>query len=1028
MGGFDAFYEARDIITEILEKDLIGPVREDEVITELPTSYYVAGKLYPQEALADADVDGDESGLDGVLDSYDASISMFSQQRPSCAGITFALSDDDEPVSIEVGFARYELSKDAAAGDKELPFWVRRPSAYELEWSPSYGQGSFPLGEDAELRVLARRDNTLGCSVATIVLVNLAHQGSSNVSTAALTIFQPHLKISLTGEGQFVPVDRKVNAASDKEVLELELLYRDSECFARGHGCSVGWDMDHNAPRWVEIAFMPSHRVLQMKPRSLDDLGVFGMAHLARGERSEVVKGLDRFIDRYVEWVDAIEKDAPGLGGQYERSALDNVAKCRETVVRLRRSVSMLESDDTAYRAFRLANEAMLLQRVNSVHCEEGEVRWRPFQLAFFLQEVPSFVDPRLAERSVADLLWFPTGGGKTEAYLGIAAFCMFLRRLRDPHDGGVTVIMRYTLRLLTLQQFERASKLIVACEYLRRKNGIGGEPISIGLWVGSSLTPNYLQDAAPLVATLSDGGQIDASSPNPIQVVRCPFCGEEVRPQDYSVDELSGKMVIRCPNSKCEFHHGDGLPIHVVDEAIYKQRPTFIVSTVDKFAQIPKKSECASMFGIGCDCNPPELIIQDELHLISGPLGTIVGLYEAAIEKLCERDGVPPKVVASTATVRNADNQLRSLYGSRFCQFPPQGISMDDSFFAVKANSVECPDREYIGVMGVDIPQGTMIVRVNAALLFAVRYLECLGYSDGVLDAYWTLVGYFCTLRELGSALTLVVDSIQTRFAHLAESKFAEIYPGVDPNREYKHVLELTSRKSNSEVTEAITKLEVPYTPDGSFDVFDFVLATNMISVGVDVARLGCMIVDGQPKSNAEYIQATSRVGRRNPGLVVSVYNAARSRDRSYYEQFVQYHSALYKHVEAASLTPFSDRARDRALHAVVIALVRYLVPGMLENEAARHFRPDMQGLEEVKDCILQRVRMVDPAECEAVAAEIDAIFEEWGMLAGEDLCYETRVKNGKSLIRKDTDCDRFSTMNSMRNVEPASNIYIEK
>jgi hypothetical protein len=446
----------------------------------------------------------------------------------------------------------------------------------------------------------------------------------------------------------------------------------------------------------------------------------------------------------------------------------------------------------------------------------------------------------------------------------------------------------------------------------------------------------------------------------------------------------------------------------------------------VDKFSQIPLNDKPAALFGITSGKKPPELIIQDELHLISGPLGTMTGIYEAAVTKLCEYDGVQAKVIASTATIRNAENQIKSLYGRSHTQFPPQGISICDSFFAIESSPEERPARIYFGVMGIGTTTTTTLIRVNAAMLFATRYLEKLGLSEKTIDNFWSIVVYFNSLRELGGASIQILDDVQSRFSYLAKTKFANVYPGVDADISYDNIVELTSRMNNSDITKVIQEgLKRSYSRDSHVDVYDFLLASNMISVGVDVGRLGAMVVVGQPKTNAEYIQATSRVGRDNPGIVVTVYNSFRSRDRTHYEQFLKYHTAMYRYVEATSLTPFSDRARDRGLHALFVSLCRYLINGLLHNSDAINFDSDNPKVREIKQIILDYVRMVDPEELPYVEKELKEISDKWEDAAVGTLVYRS-FKNEKSLLKADTEDDRFRTMNSMRSVDGQPGVYL--
>ena len=620
----------------------------------------------------------------------------------------------------------------------------------------------------------------------------------------------------------------------------------------------------------------------------------------------------------------------------------------------------------------------------------------------------------------MVDLLWFPTGGGKTEAYLGIAAFAIFLRRFRNPETGsGVSIIMRYTLRLLTFQQFERASAMICACESLRKKYHIPGSEIAIGLWAGKALTPNTIEMAANILSGYSDP---ENESSNPRQLEKCPWCGMALNEQSYQCSQNEKRMYIKCTNPACEYHRG--LPIYLIDEEIYKYRPSFLIATVDKFAQVALNEQTFSLFGRNSGDIPPELIIQDELHLISGPLGTITGIYEAAFQRMCTYRGVKAKVVASTATIRNAQEQIMSLYGETFTQFPPQGIDADDSYFAVKSTSENKPSRMYMGCMGTGMSATLIMVRVMAALLYGTRYLETQNFDEDVIDSFWTITSYFNTLRELGGAIIRVVDNVQDRFAYLKETKFRDYYPIEGGQLRYDHYIELTSREKSENIGRIIQKdLLVKYSKTKTEMPYDFILSSNMISVGVDIARLNTMLVVGQPKTTAEYIQATSRVGRETPGFVFTIYNEMRSRDKSHFEQFCPYHEAFYKFVEATSVTPFAERARDRALQTLYIILCRYYINELTDNGSAGKYRRSLQGLKEIREYILKYVSMVDPDEYENVDEELNGIELEWEELAKEnpDMTYRRDPYQIKPyLFKADYEEDnRFRVMNSMRSVE---------
>lgn len=1054
---FDEYYKARNTVEEILFKDFIGPVYDDEVIAENPAQYYIMGKLYPQSEETEILDLARNPFLESENDSYDTGLSLSNVINPSSAGITFTVKQEAKKIKIKAAYAWYEavLFADAAEKgintekwdnleDKQKPkyLWKRNQFEYfgEVLLKKISGSKVIELEHGVQLFIYNNRIFDNGKMVLTVTLINRNSAGKDRNEVTEKTVFQAEINvISPADQAVFTDVGRQIDIGIDPEIQELDLLYRNNHFYAQGHGCSVEWDLNNPEPLWVKSAYFPSYNLLQMKAATFNDIPVFGMKFLSEGDGQEIIALLKKFMIRYSEWINGICEKEKELKPREKTAAGRNIKKCQGTLKQIEMTIDELEKsckgDQVVWRAFQLANEAMFMQRVqsiskNKVKYEPGKILWYPFQLAYILHEIISFIKPESDARKKVDLLWFPTGGGKTEAYLGIAAFCIFLRRLRNNENAGVSVIMRYTLRLLTLQQFERASVMICACELLRRKYEFGGDEISIGLWVGGKLTPNKISDAKKNLKKHKQGNFREDEESNPCQIKICPWCGASITPDDYEVDTNLKRMIIRCPNDECEISRlSDGLPVHLIDEAIYRHVPAFIVATVDKFAQLPLKIEPLALFGLESSNEPPELIIQDELHLISGPLGTMTGIYEAAITKLCEKNEIPIKILASTATIRNAENQIKALYGRSFTQFPPQGINIEDSFFAQLSGENDRPARKYLGVMGIGTTATTTLIRVEAAMLFATRYLEVLKYNEKVIDNFWSITGYFNSLRELGSASTQITDDVQSRYRYLCETKFSQLFPGINTNVRHDNIVELTSRMNNTEITKVIQiGMKREYTKKNSIDSYSFILASNMISVGVDVGRLGGMIVVGQPKTNAEYIQATSRVGRENPGLVVTVYNSTRSRDRSHYEQFMRYHSGMYRYVEATSLTPFSDRARDRGLHALFVILCRYLVDDLKENSEAINFDADSPEVQKIRKIIMDYVAVVDKSELKNVERELAEIMEVWEDRAVGELDYYNYEKSQekKKLLRQDIEEDRFRTMNSMRSVEGQAGIYL--
>ena len=239
--------------------------------------------------------------------------------------------------------------------------------------------------------------------------------------------------------------------------------------------------------------------------------------------------------------------------------------------------------------------------------------------------------------------------------------------------------------------------------------------------------------------------------------------------------------------------------------------------------------------------------------------------------------------------------------------------------------------------------------------------------------------------------------------------------------------IVEMTSRRESGEIPRYLKMMETSLP-----DAVDLVLATNMISVGVDVDRLGLMVVMGQPQSTSEYIQATSRIGRQHPGIVVTLLNAARSRDRSHYEAFRAYHGALYRQVESTSVTPFSSRARDRGLHAVLIAVARLSVPGMLANSAAGAAPHHVDELQKVRDRIVARVEQTMPEEAQRSGEELDEVIKMWVERARQDtnLVYSDFKFPQKGLLVDAATTNEafggFGTLYSLRDVDVESELTV--
>ncbi|MFI0485772.1 DISARM system helicase DrmA [Actinomadura sp. 9N215] len=1134
--------EIRDELLGLVLKDLHGPLAGDrEEFTERPTDRYILGRLAPDGEVIEPDEQdekADGAGGDHGEDDRDRNAPNMVSLAPSSLGCTVYVSGDVQELVVNASWAYHER---VHPEDEESPGLVWRRV-------PEHGSASLKLqegilrpeqltGAHPEVVVSGRARLLDGNWLVSVFLVN----GKARPAQLADSAWMFQVRMSVTGPGGaavFLPRPTIISGgdkADKAEQKRLLMAYRFTPEFAIGHGTGVEVAQSPDDPMRavrVDTVAVPDHEVPATGvpdvrtdgdlPELADlVLDMSDLAGLASAPGDGLRVALMPLVTGYRNWIDrqraGLSDPARHLAG-YGAEVDETLRKASRAADRIEAGIALLD-DPAVRRAFAFANRAMHLQRV---HTMAADIRtkdpdrpldeavaavdvpknrsWRPFQLAFVLLNLPSLADPAHDERAdghtaLADLLWFPTGGGKTEAYLGLTAFTLAIRRLQAPLGGldpraGVAVLMRYTLRLLTIQQFQRATALICACEKLRRDDEAawGGEPFRIGLWVGARVTPNRTDQAAEwLKQHRGNSRRPVVSHGSPHQLTSCPWCGTRIEPgQDVHVDTVRRRTTVVCPDVFCPFGAAagpEGIPIVVVDEEVYRLLPSLIIGTVDKFAQLAWKGETVTLFGrVAHRCErhgyvtedlqntdwelsgttaphpekgdapaarivpvgrlrPPDLIIQDELHLISGPLGSMVGLYETAVDKLAtwDRGGgrrVRPKVIASTATIRRAEKQISALFDRRTELFPPPGVDIGDGFFARQRPTAAgapgyAPGRRYVGICAHGTRLKSTLIRVYVAVLGAAQALHTKYGENEVTDPYMTLVGYFNSLRDLAGMRRLVEDDVSTRLMRADERGLAKRH---DPLPQ-----ELTSRLSSQQIPEVLDHLQVPFRgnrPKGERRPIDVLLATNMIAVGVDVSRLGVMAVANQPKSTAEYIQATSRVGRAAPGLVLTVFNWARPRDLSHYEAFEHFHQTIYQHVEALSVTPFAERAVDRGLTGVLMSLVRGLELPYNGNLKAATFDRNNSLADHVVRSVRRRATDVtgDNAVGRAVEHLLDARLDQWHrerLIPGRRLAYDGPHGTGgdiAGLLRRPEE-GKWRPMTcptSLRDVEPGIRLLL--
>ena len=1179
-------WTARENLVDILERELLGPAHgEDELIEAQPDALYLVGRIAPSKLTGTGDVttadaenpdteavnaddahegrgvplpDVDDSAATSDEDAVEDQPQRRGMMIPASRGLRFQVPADLESVTIRASWGTYrpEDSGQVTKTGASIRHYRRTP----VEHPVSVPVGALTPGETARFPLQAD----------VLLQVDVMDQGGRRIVEVALCndrvtprripvdawMYQTKLYVEAGGKEVFLPVtdvleDERLDRT--EEIQRLQLQYRDRLEFGVGRTCSADWAVRPDSRRASKVwtTWLPVAETPQTKARELDGV-LLDMRALATASPDELRAGLQPIIDGYRTWLDGQATIAAALPPHLFDVAEGTIEDARSVANQLEKGLAFLLQDEEALRCFRFMNAVMADQRVQSQVAAErakdpslsldaarervlaqgpGAHRWRTFQLAFVLMQIEALARPEISRRSSdiakVELLFFPTGGGKTEAYLGLAAFTFAIRRRQGVIEGtdgridcrsGVAVLMRYTLRLLTAQQFQRATALVCAAEIERRadEETWGTEPFRIGLWVGTAVSPKRYTEAAEQLASANEGRKYGLTV---LQLQRCPWCGTPIDADDVHGDDGRRRIFVYCGDdvAACPFARGgqvaEGLPVLTVDEEIYRLAPAFVIATVDKFARLAREGEAAALFGYvrkrcerhgyvhddysACDIKdgskhpakgdlpaasvkpvdrlrPPDLIIQDELHLITGALGTAVGAFELTIDLLttwkdAQGRTVRPLVVASTATVRNAADQIKGLYGRRVTMFPPQVLDVADTYFSTEVPVTrETPGRRYLGVCTTGVRLTTAEIRLASVLLSAGQLL--LDRSGESADPYLTMVGYFNATRELAGMARFVADDIQTAVRSRRPGQYFPLRYGTALGS--LHTAELTSRVASSDITGTLDQMAVTFSPDidstaartasiqktnagepqerRKVDPFDIVLATSMLQVGVDVSRLGLMLMVGQPKNTAEYIQASSRVGREadKPGLVVTLGNWARPRDLAHFEQFRHYHETFYAQVEPLSVTPFSITSIDRSLDGVLVSAVRVLdairPDGLSAERSAGLINEAYSRVEAIIDAVVARATV---AGSEAAGAQVKSRLknrlDQWTKRLAvtnqkhHTLVYE-RVTDGsaQSALLVSPESSRIDAgivdhpplvvANSMREVQPEINLLV--
>lgn len=909
---------------------------------------------------------------------------------PTTFGFTFAVSEEEKEVAVRFTCGFYEqifINNDIQNRNKD--WWFRQSLEANFKvpldnnkesWETNLSNKSGEKKSNLKLRLdsLVRRVtlNSTGkvLKLVTISATNISEdidkRNDSNI------MFQCNLKAgNLVNGFQPYPSAANLEAKINEEDKKFDLLYSSERNYGFGQNCSTNWKEQNNQVSEISTTFLPEYEIKTMTPDIVIDGEKIEItyASLAAAENYEELQTLlSPLIEGYKNWYLKLTKE--NVLSYYEKVYQKNLREIELTIKRIEKGMHRL-TDPKVFNCFRLVNLVMLMQMSTGKEIREiidvdgplqfdktyhdffstlnfddlvslsfsinrekdtqnddspwNRYKWRGFQIAFLLTSIESFFDKDSEDRTTVDLIWFPTGGGKTEAYLSTAAFSMIYRRLINPEDKGTDIIMRYTLRLLTTDQFHRTARLMCSLEFLRKKfpDLLGETEFSLGMWVGKQTTPNTIEDAKSGLHSLIRGDS--NTSLFPIQT--CPWCGAEMKVVEnktyYGYTINSNGLLAHCPDERCPFHKS--LPIYFIDEQLYKNSPTFLIGTIDKFVQLTWVPKARKFFGLNDYgkrvVSPPNLIIQDELHLISGPLGTLTGMYESLIEELSidRRKGkeIYPKIICATATIKAYEEQIQSLFArNNTSLFPPSGKDINDNYFStIQKNSEnkDVPGRKYVGFYPFTQGKLQTEVQVKSSILAAVQALP-----TAQRDPFWTILSFYNTINDIGKGLTLTEQDIPSNLKNFYE--FQNV-----PNsnrRTLINIKELTSRLDSGKIGTALSSMRESYKEKNN-SAIDIVLASNIVEVGVDIDRLSLMTISGQPKTTAQYIQVSGRIGRKvneRPGLVITEYNPLNSNDKSHFEHFNEFHQRLYSQVEESSVTPFSRFAIKRGLPAVIVGYIR--------------------------------------------------------------------------------------------------------
>jgi hypothetical protein len=858
-----------------------------------------------------------------------------------CADFQRAIAAEIARAHVEIGQVSDRMKWSGTEERGLPPAALADDNAYDRFWA---GLAEMPAPAWAwAVSTSTRPGDTEAEVVVQLEITNRSAIGSDDWRFDGF-LFDPVIDLHLVA-GAFAPFD-------------LELIPRgfryDRSMWGRGFNCGVvrertevGQDVlrTTNVPWFEQPRFVTS----TTPPAAFEPLAADPIRTLApiSAAMHAYVAEWDRMEERY-------RAEMPEWDAMYAAEFLADRQKFTEELARFDRGLDLVRSDPDVALAFTLTNQAFSGNPLKP--------SWRLFQIVFLVTQIPGVAALKtldatdLDDRRHVDIVYFPTGGGKTEAYLAIIVFHLFLDRLRGK-SAGVSVWTRFPLRLLTLQQTQRAADVVGAAELIRRRHNDprlsdpGVDGFSIGYLAGQEATPNEL--VSPLPGAAPDPNWSIATDPQARQrwkkVFRCPSCRTQSVIVDF--DPQSVRVIHRCTEPTCAFPQGE-LPVHVVDNDLFRYLPSVVVGTIDKLASLGNQRKMALILGrvtgrcrihgyccqVCCQKNcrdvslislgvprgisGPTLFVQDELHLLKEGLGTFDAHYETFVQELLRTFGqaAPLKIIASSATIEAFERQAAHLYGRPARVFPGLGPRLRESFYAVTR---EYPQRLYVGILPHNKTLHNAMLELLESYQREVWALRQLAVGEPspfggprqpgtpewhqLIDSYRTSLAYFSANRELSSLRT----DLDSHSSPLLERDGVESF----------RIEELSGSTATDTVTRTLDRLEQGDLPNRPAP--NLILATSMISHGVDIERLNAMFFFGMPRQNAEYIQASSRVGRTHCGIVFACMKPARERDQSHFAYFGKYHEFLGRLVEPVAINRWSKFSLQRTLPGLFMAVL---------------------------------------------------------------------------------------------------------